>query len=347
MNIEQLQASIEAASLPTPPPVNLKIEPIDLKAWEWDAFDDFFDKPEAKSLIYQSGAPLNLIVPCSFFSVVNSDKQRAIELLYTDLLHIKNLCSGIPGSPEGFNVVAFLAKPSTIEIVVPTKEGEVSDTTTYVDLRGPVPAKRKYAAFCFLFAYRDGFWMSEKTFGYKNISVSDWNGLGLPSAVREGEVGRDTDDLLLAAGEGLKTAIEAIDEPEEPELAPQKIIDTPIAPMTELAASGGKTTAETVATLHPEIQAAADKYGIDLRAKPGRELEEMRKYFGQGSGLYLVTVDFQTARTEAFKLDDRAQKKIAKALKPSKKRAIKRAKVARKPIKKRVKRKPVRRSKRG
>lgn len=313
MSIEQLKASIEAANLPTPPPVNLKIEPVDLSGWEWEAFGSFFDKPEAKALIFQSGAPLNLVIPCSFFSVVNSDRQRAIELLYKDLLYIKELAPQV-------EVAAFLAKPSTIEIVVPTKEGEVADTTTYVDLRGPVPAKKKYAAFCFLFAYKPAGYINDM-FSYRLLNLQDWKALGLPSAVSEGETGRDTDEFLGAVGEQLKPAIEtSLAEPEEPELAPQKIVETPLAPMPELAATGNKTVAESVATLHPEIQAAADKYGIDLKGKPGRELEEMRKYFGQGSGLYLVTVDFQVARTEAFKLDERAQKKIAKALKVAKKK---------------------------
>lgn len=343
--IDQLQAAIEAATELPPNPVTLNIVPVDLSTWAWSEFRDFFDKPEAKTLIFQSGPPMNLVLPCSFFSVVNSDRLKAIELLRKDLLHIRNLCHGIGAAEGSFNVVAFLAKPSTIEIVVPTKEGEPSDTTTYVDLRGPVPAKKKYAAFCFLFAYRSGMWVDDK-FSYKSIEFDDWKALDLPSAVREGETGRDTDKFLGAVGEQLKPAIEtSLAEPEEPTLAPQKIVETSKGPMPELAAAGNKTTAETIATLHPEIQAAADKYGIDLKAKPGRELEEMRKYFGQGSGLYLVTVDFQIARTEAFKLDERAQKKIAKALKPAKKRVSrsKPVKKAPKPTRKRVKKRVSRR----
>jgi hypothetical protein len=72
---------------------------------------------------------------------------------------------------------------------------------------------------------------------------------------------------------------------------------------------------QAIAFMHPEFAEAAFKHGVDLRRPAGRELEQMRKYFGQGSGTYLVTVDFQLARTEAFKLDERAQKKITKALK--------------------------------
>ena len=80
---------------------------------------------------------------------------------------------------------------------------------------------------------------------------------------------------------------------------------------------------------HPEFAAAMKKYGVDPYAAPGRELEEMKKYFGQGSGTYLVTVDFQLARTEAFKLDEKALKKMTKALKPAKKAPKK--KLVRKP----------------
>ena len=79
---------------------------------------------------------------------------------------------------------------------------------------------------------------------------------------------------------------------------------------------------QAIAFMHPEFAQAAFKHGVDLNKPAGRELEQMRKYFGQGSGTYLVTVDFQTARSEAFKLDERAQKKITKALaaKPKKRK---------------------------
>ena len=77
---------------------------------------------------------------------------------------------------------------------------------------------------------------------------------------------------------------------------------------------------QAIAFMHPVFAAAAAKHGIDLNKPAGRELQEMRKYFAQGSGTYLVTVDFQLARTEAFKLDERAQKKITKALTPPKRK---------------------------
>lgn len=108
---------------------------------------------------------------------------------------------------------------------------------------------------------------------------------------------------------------------------------------TELVIHGAAVDpVAAVAYMHPEIAAAAAKHGIDLKQPPGRELEQMRKFFGQGSGLYLVTVDFQIARTEAFKLDDRAQRKIHKALKPKRKRKAVKKKPARKTIKRKTRR---------
>lgn len=90
---------------------------------------------------------------------------------------------------------------------------------------------------------------------------------------------------------------------------------------TQLVITDVTDPVQAIAFMHPVFAAAAAKHGIDLNRPPGRELQEMRKYFGQGSGTYLVTVDFQLARTEAFKLDEKAQKKITKALTPAKKRA--------------------------
>lgn len=108
---------------------------------------------------------------------------------------------------------------------------------------------------------------------------------------------------------------------------------------TELVIHGVADPVAAIAFMHPEIAEAAAKHGIDLKARPGRELEEMRKYFGQGSGLYLVTVDFQTARTEAFKLDERAQRKIYKALKPKRKRkVVKKVPARKKPTKRKTRR---------
>lgn len=94
---------------------------------------------------------------------------------------------------------------------------------------------------------------------------------------------------------------------------------------TEVVVTGVADPVQAIAYMHPEFAEAARKHGIDLNRPAGRELEEMRKYFGAGSGTYLVTVDFQLARTEAFKLDDRAQKRITKALKPKPKKRKKKS----------------------
>lgn len=95
--------------------------------------------------------------------------------------------------------------------------------------------------------------------------------------------------------------------------------------------TGVRDPVEAISIMHPEIAAAAKRLGIDLKGRPGRELEEMRKYFGQGSGLYMVAVDFQTARTDAHKLNVAAQRKIAKVLKPKVKP---KKRLAKKPVKK-------------
>lgn len=90
----------------------------------------------------------------------------------------------------------------------------------------------------------------------------------------------------------------------------------------ELSLEGVADPVAAIAYLHPEIAEGAKKYGIDLTKAPGRELEQMRKYFGAGSGLYLVTVDFRTVRTEAFLLDVEAQKKIHAALRPKRRKKV-------------------------
>jgi hypothetical protein len=114
-----------------------------------------------------------------------------------------------------------------------------------------------------------------------------------------------------------------IEQPMPPEKG--DIVEIDADKKTHLTITDVHDPVQAIAFMHPEFAQAAVKRGVDLTKPPGRELEQMRKYFGQGSGTYLVTVDFQLARTEAFKLDDRAQKKITKALKP-KKKATKRKK---------------------
>lgn len=109
----------------------------------------------------------------------------------------------------------------------------------------------------------------------------------------------------------------------------ETIVETPNGGK-QVVITGVKDPVQAIAFMHPEFAEAARQFGVDLSRPAGRELEQMRKYFGQGSGTYLVTVDFQVARTEAFKLDERAQKKITKALsaKPKKRKKSTRSKKA-------------------
>jgi hypothetical protein len=352
-NIENLEKALKAGGYDTQPQIpTLKVEEVDISGWT--EFWDFFDKPMSKSTVYQypgvEGTP-GLLLPCAFISVVSANKKQAVARLRRDLWKLHNSTA---------RVVAFLAKPSVIELVSEPRENEIADTVMTKDLRGPVPAKRRYAAFCFLHGYRDDRRLGEWPV---NLDQRTLKTLGIDSAVSEGEVGNDIDfDRPL---EMIHTDLALTPVSEDPSEAFVTVNDDeiqeqlyPLPPMppgqenillkpngkTELVITGVNDPVEAVAYMHPEFKAAADKHGIDLTKPPGRELEQMRKFFGQGSGLYLVTVDFQTARSEAFKLDERAQKKIAIALKvkkPKRKnRAKKQAKVARKPTR-------VRRSKRS
>lgn len=355
--ISTLQKALEAAP-PRPtslPPATLKIEAIDVSGWDDFATiggGTFFDKPEIKSTIYQSGAPQNMVLDCSFFSVISSDKQAAINTLRRDLLFIKNLWPRV-------KVVGFLSKPSLLELKTPAKPDEMADDVVYVDLRGPIPAKRKWAAFCFLFAYEDSFWDYAGKGGYKSITVDGWKKMGLPSAVREGEVGHEVpaNDQLFTAVAPVWSAqtqeyapvddsVEIDVSDLEPQLASKELEFAPEPyreqQLTTLTAQGETKAAKVIGALHPEIQTAADKHGIDLGARPGRELQEMRKYFGAGSGLYFSTVDFQTARVSSTLLTLEAQKRIYKALndnpKPKRKRPVKRVAKRSKPQRKTTRR---------
>lgn len=54
--------------------------------------------------------------------------------------------------------------------------------------------------------------------------------------------------------------------------------------------------------------------GIDLSGRLGHECEEMRKYFGQGTGTYLAVADFENARAFAQKVTDAGAERCIKAL---------------------------------
>lgn len=295
--------------------IEIKIEQVDTK--DWAEFGNFFDAPTNpfSPLEFNDSVGTRHLIPCAFLSVVHSDKQKAIDALRKDLLKLwEHPDVVVPG---------FLAKPSVIEIrSILLKPGEVPDTTTCTDLRGPIPAKRRWAAFCFLFGY------FERVYPHEVVALNKKNltELGLVSACLEGEVGKDIEGTPVVS-------IDPIDPSETFNIDVEEVL-YPVAgpPMEEVVlhkADGveaissvptNTTAPEIVGMMQSEFAEAAKKHNIDLSATPGRELQEMRKYFSQGSGVYLVTVDFQTARTEAFKLDDRAQKKITRALKPAKKK---------------------------
>lgn len=125
-----------------------------------------------------------------------------------------------------------------------------------------VPAKRRWAAFCFLYATIDGVPAT-------NEKLRE---LGVNYIVLEGQVG----------------------ERYEPPLTEAKLIDhvlQDVSPLGDAVKALGLTGADA-----------------------GRELQEMRKYFGQGSGLYVVDVNFEAVRSQAFKLDEAATARVHKAL---------------------------------
>ena len=352
MNVTDLENAINAANLPTDPKAvaaasALTIEPVDTR--DWREFGDFFDRPDSRSVVYQwSEGGRQYMAQAAFLSVVSTDKDFAIHTLRRDLLKLK--------LAPFVSVKAFLAKPSVIALVCDPDPGEQPDTTMYKDLRGPVPAKRRWAAFCFLHGMRFLPPNGEEALNRKSLQQ-----IGCGSAVNEGETGlrveRLNDPVLRESYEALKEELPIIEgtldeSPEEaavqeslyPEQRmPPKETTAYLRPdgKTETVVTGIADPVEVISYQYPEFAAAAKKHGVDLTKPPGRELEEMRKYFGQGSGLYLVTVDFQVARTEAFKLDERAQRRMLKALNPPKRKKL--AKKVKKPIKKSIKKKSVKR----
>ncbi len=61
-------------------------------------------------------------------------------------------------------------------------------------------------------------------------------------------------------------------------------------------------------------RAALAARGISLNGLLGRECEEMRKYFGAGTGTYVAVADFGNARSFAQKVTDDGAERIIKAL---------------------------------
>lgn len=174
--VGELAKALEAGGYdakPTPA-TTITIGAIDTSSWT--EFGDFFDRPLSRSLNWEFEEDFNQIsLPCGFISLVADTPEQATAALRQDLLKLRQ-------SPA--IIKAYLAKPSLIPLATPVLPGEPSDTTTHVDLRGPVPAKRQWAAFCFL----HGFTVEE---GGAYRPLDKWNlDRFLGSAVLEGQVGK-------------------------------------------------------------------------------------------------------------------------------------------------------------
>lgn len=184
-DVDQLRKALEAGGYDAAPAATeVKMETIDTSYWT--EFGDFFDRPLSNSLLWlfdevlPSQQKVRRVIPCGFISVVSTDKEKAVAELRAELFKLRQ-------SPA--IIKAYLAKPSTIELVLPLENGETSDTTSYVDLRGPVPAKKGWAAFCFL----HGFTVENPGAApYPEYRPLDKTNLDrfLTSAILEGEVGR-------------------------------------------------------------------------------------------------------------------------------------------------------------
>lgn len=165
--------------------------------------------------------------------------------------------------------------------------------------------------------------MMGKCIECKDIGVKP-NGDHCEECVTDGFV----DEMLASAEKSEQFWQEELDEPDiditmDEDLSSAQVVVT-----------GLKDPVQAAMEVHPEMAVAARAYEVDLHT-PGRELQEMTKYFGQGSGLYLVDVNFKEARTEAFFLNEDAKKRIVKALKSKKgPKPLKKKFVAKKPVKK-------------
>ena len=180
-NIKKLQEALEKG-IPEVPlaelaPTYLKVDAVDTSTWT-EFPERFFKAPECKSTIMHVMADeeaRDRDVACSFFSVVADTKEEAIARLRSDLLKVV-------GDPR-VHLYGFLCRPSTINLLMPPKGKTATEVLVdaVVDLGGPKKFAEKQAAFCFLFA--------EITCALTPaICCSE---LGLESAVREGEVGKD------------------------------------------------------------------------------------------------------------------------------------------------------------
>lgn len=158
------------------PAATLQVKAVDVSGWV-EFPERFFKAPEVRSTIMfvQGDDELrDRYVNCSYFSVVANTAEDAVAQLRPELLKVLK-------DPR-VHLYSFLARPSTIEVLMPVK-GTPNEQVTeaIIDLGGPKKLAKKYAAFCFLFA--------EITCGLtpsicKEILETD-------AATREGEVGKD------------------------------------------------------------------------------------------------------------------------------------------------------------
>lgn len=325
-DLQKLEAALDAGGYNSGPPSSATLTVVSVDTDPWVEFSDgFFDRPLSKSTLFQTidQDNRNLVLPCAFLSAVSVSREKAIAELRRDLVNL---------DVADVQIKAYLAKPSTLELRVPVRPGESSDCEIVVDLRGGVPGKKKYAAFCFIHGYR------ESITGPEALSLEVLAELGIKTATLEGMVGSEVEEDLP------EFEIDVYDEDQEllyPNQTPPKseVLLLKEKGKNEVLITGVQDPVETLVDMYPELKVAAKKHGINLKGPAGNELTEMRKFFGHGSGLYLVSVNFQTARTEAHLLNEEAQQKIHKALSAKPKKAKVKTNRNRKPAKKPIKRK--------
>lgn len=182
-DIEKLKEALEKGAINGRPEdiaaeavTRLDFASVDTSGWtEFPA--RFFTAPECKSTImhvFGDDEARDRDVVCSYFSVVANTPEDAVARLRTDLLKVV--------ADPRIHLYGFLARPSVLKVLMPVK-GTPKEIVTqgFIDLGGPKPLAQKFAAFCFLHA--------EITCG---LTPAICNAeLGLDTAQREGEIGRD------------------------------------------------------------------------------------------------------------------------------------------------------------
>lgn len=164
-DIEKMKAELDAIedllkNTPPPEPPRLEVEAVDVSSWT--ELGDFFNHPDSKSVHFSRDEILKdldeledlgdaafgrVLYPCCFLNHSNVDRDQAVAALRAELKQVQDL---------GGEPVAFLARPSVIQLVRLAKDGETQDAEITVDLGGPRPGKKYYVALCFLFGYFRG-----------------------------------------------------------------------------------------------------------------------------------------------------------------------------------------------